>query len=488
MKILIAAAEAVPFAKVGGLADVTGALPKALERLGHDVRVVIPKYQRIQDAKFNLELALPRLQVPMDDQLETASVKRGAIGEDVPVYLIDSERFFDREGVYGYPDDDERFVFFSRAILEMLPELSWQPDVIHCNDWHTAIIPNWLETLYRDDPRYAGIATLFTIHNLAYQGIFGHRVLEIAGIGSFGFVYADRGGDGHVVDLLGRGLQFADAINTVSEQYAREIQTPEFGEGMEEVLVARRDRLFGILNGLDYDELDPSRDRHIAANYDVGSLDRRCENKLALQHEARLPLDPDVPLVGMVSRLADQKGFDALAPALDALVQLPLQLVIMGTGEQQYHELLTEASKRYPNLAIFLTFSTPLAQKIYAGSDMFLMPSRLEPCGLGQMIAMRYGSVPIVRRTGGLADTVADYDPRTGQGNGFVFDAYNSHALFGAVVRALEYHKSRDLWRSLVERDMRLDFSWAISAQRYVEVYSKAIELHRAERLVPAAS
>ncbi|MBV9120909.1 MAG: glycogen synthase, partial [Chloroflexi bacterium] len=310
MKILIAAAEVVPFAKVGGLADVTGSLPKALKRLGHDVRVVMPKYQRIKDEHFGLRLTGAELAVPMDSHAEPATLKQSVISEDIPVYFVDSERYFDREGIYGYDDDDERFIFFSRATLEMLPAIDWQPDVIHCNDWHTAIVPNWLETLYRDDQRFSEIATLFTVHNLAYQGVFGHRVLEIAGLDSFGFTYADRGGDGHVVDLLGRGLEFADAISTVSRQYAREIQTPEFGEGMEELLLGRSERLFGILNGVDYEELDPAIDRHLTANFDVDRLDLRRANKLALQQEARLESDPDVPIIGMISRLADQKGFD----------------------------------------------------------------------------------------------------------------------------------------------------------------------------------
>ncbi|HLY66794.1 MAG TPA: glycogen synthase [Chloroflexota bacterium] len=480
MKILIAAAEAVPFAKVGGLADVTGALPKALKQLGHDVRLVIPKYQRIQDAKFGIEPVIRELPVPMDSHVELGQVKETLLGGDVPVYLVDSEKFFDREGVYGYPDDDERFIFFSRAVLEMLPQLGWTPDVLHCNDWHTAIIPNWLRTLYSEDPAFNRIATLFTIHNLAYHGIFGNRVLEIAGIGSFGFLYADHGED-HAVDLLGRGLHFADAINTVSEQYAREIQTPDMGQGMEDLLLQRGDRLFGILNGLDYEDMDPSRDRYIAATFDADSLDRRLENKLELQREAHLACDPEVPLIGLVSRLADAKGFDLLAQVLDAILEQPLQMVILGTGEQRYHEILAAAAKRHSNLAIFLTFNTPLAQKIYAGSDMFLMPSRFEPCGLGQLIAMRYGGMPIVRRTGGLADTVQAFDPRTGQGNGFVFERYDAMDLFAAIIRAVEAYKHAGAWRQLVQANMRRDFSWAASAEKYVDVYQRAIDLHRAD-------
>ena len=487
MKILIAAAEVVPFAKVGGLADVTGALPKALKRLGHDVRVAMPKYQRIQDERFGLRPAIADLQVPMDAHSEPAVIKEGTLAGDIPVYFVDSERFFRREGVYGYPDDDERFIFFSRCVLEMLPALGWMPDVLHCNDWHTAIIPNWLKTLYLEDGRFNRLATLFTIHNLAYQGIFGHRVLEIAGLGTFGFVHADRG-DGHAVDLLGRGLQFADAISTVSQQYAREIQTEELGEGMHGVLTERRERLFGILNGLDYDDLDPAKDRHIAVNFDVDTLGQRLENKLALQREANLPVDPEVPVVGMISRLADQKGFDILCHALPAMLSQPLQLVILGTGDQHYHEVLTEAAKRYRNLSIFLTFNTPLAQKIYAGSDIFLMPSRFEPCGLGQLIAMRYGSVPVARRTGGLADTVQDWNARTGHGNGFVFERYDPMELFAAVVRAVETYRYRDTWRRLVEANMRRDFSWTISAERYLEVYARAVALHQADVAVPMPS
>jgi len=482
MKILVAATEMVPFAKVGGLADVTGALPKALRHLGHDVRVVIPRYQRINEHKLGLETLLPNVDVPMDSHAEQAAIKTRAAG-DIPVYFVDSDRFFNREGVYGYPDDDERFIFFSRAVLEMLPALEWTPDVIHCNDWHTAIIPNWLKTLYRDDPRFNGIATLLTAHNLAYQGIFGHRVLEIAGIGSFGFVVTDRG-EGHAVDLLGRGLQFADAISTVSEQYAAEIQRPGMGEGMEQLLRQRSDRLFGILNGIDVEEMDPASDRFVAQQFDVESLNQRVENKLALQRETNLAEDPDVPIIGMVSRLSDAKGFDILCKALDGILNQKLQIVILGTGDQHYHDAFTAAAKRYRNLSILLTFNTPLAQKIYAGSDMFLMPSKFEPCGLGQMIAMRYGSVPIVRHTGGLADTVQDFDVRTGEGNGFTFERYDGMDLFAAIVRALETYKQPAIWRGIVERNMRRDFSWGHSAEKYVEVYRRAIELHQAEAAV----
>ena len=481
------AAEAVPFAKVGGLADVAGALPKALQRLGHDVRVVIPKYQRIQDEQFGLTTIVPRLPVPMNSHHEPSCIKQGRIplaGErDIPVYLVENERYFGREGVYGYPDDGERFVFFSRAALELLPAIGWLPDVVHCHDWHTAVVPNWLKTVYRDDARYHHMATLLTIHNLAYQGVFGHRVLEVAGLEPFDFLVPRQQDDGQQVDLLARGLHFADAISTVSETHAREILTEEFGQGMDSLLRGRQDRIFGILNGLDEDEFDPMVDGRVAAVFGPDSTSRRAENKLALQREANLPMNPRIPLIGMVSRLSTQKGFDLLAEILEPLLRQPVQLAILGTGEQRFHDLLLAAQKRHPNLAVFLTFSTRLAQKIYAGSDMFLMPSRFEPCGLGQLVAMRYGSVPIVRRTGGLADTVQDFDASADEGSGFVFDSYDPMELFAAIIRATETYKHRDLWRRLQRHNMQRDFSWPTSAARYAAVYEQAVAFQRADAL-----
>ncbi len=276
---------------------------------------------------------------------------------------------------------------------------------------------------------------------------------------------------------MARGILFADVINTVSERYAQEILTPEYGERLDPILAQRRDCLFGILNGIDYDFWNPATDPHIAVNYDLASLDRRVENKLALQREAGLPVDAEIPLLGMVSRLADQKGFDILARALDELMRLDLQFVLLGTGERRYHDFFAQLAEDYPDkAAVFLRFDPALARRIYAGSDMFLMPSRFEPCGLGQMIAMRYGSVPIVRNTGGLADTVEDYDPATGRGNGFVFEEYDAEALLGAVKRALGAYRRKDLWRRLMERGMRADFSWAASARKYVELYRRALE------------
>ncbi|MBC8248680.1 MAG: glycogen synthase [Anaerolineales bacterium] len=482
MKILLVSSEAVPFAKVGGLADVAGSLPKALRRLGHDARLALPKYGQINEARFELAKVFESLPVPAGSDRELASIFESVV-EGMPAYLVGNDKYFGREEVYGYDDDGERFVFFCRATLEMLKELDWQPDVIHCNDWHTGIIPNWLKTIYRDDPFFASVATAFTIHNLAYQGIFGPQLLEFAALADYGLIPYPKYDDlSRLVVLMARGILFADVVNTVSEKYAQEILTPEYGERLHPILAQRQDRLFGILNGLDYEVWNPATDRDIAVNYDVASLDRRVENKLALQQEAELSLAPDVLLIGIISRLADQKGFDILAEAIEQMMDLDLQFVLLGTGDERYHSTFANVAEKYQGqAAVFLKFDGALARRIYAGSDAFLMPSRFEPCGLGQLISMRYGSVPIVRSTGGLADTVEDYDPATGRGNGFAFSDYSEEALFTAVERALETYRRKDTWRTLMERGMRADFSWEISARKYVELYQKALEFKQDE-------
>jgi starch synthase len=484
LKILLLSAEAVPFAKTGGLADVAGSLPKAIRAMGHDIRVAMPRYGRIDPEKFELKEILPAFPVPMNKQVEEAAVLQGHIAPDVPVYMIENAKYYDRDGIYMYPDDAERFIFFCRSSLEMLHRLDWRPDIIHCHDWHTAIVPNWLKTIYKDDPFFAQTATVYTIHNLAYQGIFGYRVLEIAGIDEYGFMYHPEMADlTEVVDLMARGIFFADVINTVSEKYAQEILTPEFGEKLDPLLRDRRDRLFGILNGIDDKVMNPATDKYIAQNYDADTLEKRAKNKLALQQEANLKVDVAVPLIGIISRLTDQKGFDILGDVIDHLLDLDLQFVLLGTGDPHYHEMFSRVAQAYSGkAAVFLTFNAELAQKIYAGSDVFLMPSRFEPCGLGQMIAMRYGSVPVVRATGGLADTVKDFDPQTGEGNGFSFEPYDRWALFAAIVRAVENYKYKDTWHKLQVKGMTADFSWNASARKYVDLYYRALAARGKER------
>jgi starch synthase len=482
LKILILAAEIVPFVKVGGLADVVGALPKALKALGHDVRLIMPHYGQIDPTRFHLKTILTGVPVQMSNFREQVSVLEGTIGDDVPVYMIDAPRYFDRANIYGYTDDGERFILFCRGALEAMRALDWSPNIIHCNDWHTGIVPNWMHTVYRNDTFFEDAATVYTIHNLAYQGIFGHRLLEVAGVESSGFLYPQIAELANVVDIMGRGILFADAVTTVSERYAQEILTPTFGEKLDHLLRSRQQRLFGILNGIDYQEMNPATDHYIKTKFDSDSLEQRAENKRALQERAHLPQRADVPLLAMISRLTDQKGFDLVAQIAQPLFAQGVQLVVMGIGDQQYQELFQNLARRFPDqMATFFTFNTELSQAIYAGSDMFLMPSRFEPCGLGQLIAMRYGSVPVVRQVGGLADTVQEYNPNSGEGNGFTFANYDPWELFAAIVRSLELYRVSDVWRLLQQRCMAADHSWDASALRYIDVYRNALAYHQQE-------
>lgn len=482
LKIYLLAAEIVPFAKTGGMAEVVGALPKALKALGHDVRLVMPRYGQVKPERFQLHTLLDAIPVKIGPHQEQVRVLQGTIGTDIPVYLIDAPRYFEREHIYGYTDDGERFILFCQAALEAVRALGWSPNIIHCNDWQTGIIPNWMHTLYHDDPFFAHAATVYTIHNLAYQGIFGHRILEVAGVAAGGFLYPQIAELANVVDIMGRGILFADVITTVSERYAQEILTPTFGEKLDHLLCSRQDRLFGILNGIDYQELDPTTDHSIHTRFDAQSLDKRAENKQALQERAHFPNKPDVPLLAMISRLSASKGFDLMEQIAQPLLSQGVQVVVLGIGDQQYHELFQTLTARYPEqVAIFLTFNSDLAQAIYAGCDMFLMPSRFEPCGLGQLIAMRYGSVPIVRSVGGLANTVEEYDPHTGSGNGFTFTNYDPWEFLAAIGRATELYHFNDAWRVLQQRCMAADHSWQASARRYVEIYHLAKAFHQSK-------
>jgi starch synthase len=488
LKILLVSAEVAPFAKVGGLADVAGALPKALRAMGHDVRVVMPRYGTIDVEKYGLRRVISNLGVPLAHQPVNADVLEGRIGEDVPVYFIENQQFFGREGMYGFWDDDARFIYFSRAALELLRPLDFRPDVIHVNDWHTAVIPNMLARLYATDPFYADIATVLTIHNLAFQGVFGYGTLNLADLEQWGLIKSGIPGLDDIVNLLGRGLYFADVVNTVSNRYAEEILTPEYGERMDPLLRLFRAKLHGIINGIDYEVFNPSTDATIATRYDSTDVEKKIDNKLALQKEVGLPQDPAIPVIGLISRLYDQKGLDLIANIMWGLMRLKLQLVVLGAGDARYEEMFRTNAKDNPQkLSATIGFKPVLAQHIYAGSDMFLMPSRFEPCGLGQLISLRYGTIPIVRATGGLADTINDWDPLSQKGNGFVFEAYDHWDLFAQVVRALETFRQPDLWRRLQANAMSTDVSWANSAQKYVALYHAAIANHAEAREYSAA-
>ncbi len=477
LKILFLAAEAVPFAKVGGLADVAGSLPRAIRALGHDVRLMMPRYGTIRSDQFHFEKIGEPFPIPVGPGEEHAHLIGSTLDDGVPVYLIWNELYFSsRDRVYGFDDDAQRFAVFGRASLAALHLLGWKPDVIHANDWHTGIVPTWLNTDGRKDPFYRDIATLFTIHNLAYQGIAGRLILTFAQMDYVKHLSVEQPG---AVNWMAQGIAHADLINTVSPRYAQEILTPEMGMGLDPLLRERQDRLFGVLNGIDYEQWNPITDSHIPHRFDAESLDLRAANKTALQQQARLPVRPDVPLVGMVSRLDEVKGMDLMEPVLEWLLEKEAQFVLLGTGMPQYHEMFERAQARFPNrMRAFLKFDAVLAQRIYAGADMFLMPSGVEPCGLGQMIAMHYGCVPVVRVIGGLADTVTDYTAEPGYGTGFTFADYTPEACQGALERALKVYRNRKAWRGLQQRGMAADFSWSASAREYVKLYRRAIELH----------
>ncbi len=481
-KVLIASSEAVPFAKTGGLADVVGALPKALERLNVDVSIVIPKYGFISGEKFGLKLVTDVFNVFMAGEDVAVKVWKTVIpNSNVTAYFIDSEKYFNRMGIYqengqDYPDNDERFALFSKAVLEMLKILNLKPDIIHCNDWQTGLIPTYLKVIYGGDEFYRGIATVMTIHNIAYQGVFPHYTMEKIGLPWSIFNPDGIEFWGHVSYLKG-GLVYADILNTVSKTYAKEIQTSEeFGRGLQGLLAYRSQDLYGIVNGVDYTVWNPETDKHLQSNYSAKDLRGKSRNKKALQKEQELQV-VNVPLIGMISRLDDQKGFDLVASAIEEIMSMDVQMVILGTGDPKYHELLTEIAKKYPSqTGINLRFDDPLAHKIYAGCDIFLMPSRFEPCGLGQLIALKYGTLPIVHKTGGLADTITDYTENPDEGNGFVFDKYTPEALIDALRRALDLYSNKRKWNSIAKRAMTQDFSWDNSAHQYVELYERAME------------
>lgn len=479
LDILFLAAEAVPFAKVGGLADVAGSLPKALRDLGHDVRLMIPRYGTIRGGQFDLKKMGDPLSVPAGSGEEKIHLMSTALDDDVPVYLLWNEHYFtSRERVYGFEDDAQRFAVFGRGAIAALRELNWQPDVIHANDWHTGLVPAWLDLEGWKRSFYRDMASLFTIHNLAYQGIAGRLILTFAGMKEVKHLPVEPPG---AVNWMAQGIAHADLVSTVSERYAQEILKPEIGMGLDPLLRERKERLFGVLNGLDYDEWDPSTDPNVVHNFDIETLNRRAANKTALQQQARLPARSDVPMIGMISRLDEVKGMDLMEPVLSQLLEEEtVQFVLLGTGEPEYHEMFERLEERFSNcMRAFLKFDTALARRIYASADMFLMPSAVEPCGLGQMIAMRYGCVPIVRETGGLADTVIDYTGDPGEGTGFVFKDLVPEACLDALHRALETWKDKEAWRALQRQGMEADFSWTASAQEYVELYRKAIEVHQ---------
>jgi starch synthase len=490
LNILLAASEVVPFAKSGGLADVAGALPKALRKLGHDVRVVMPRYYIVDKEYYKLKPLEDSLGVPMGSMGEAwAAVYEGVLpGSDVPVYFIEHEGFFGRKGLYdedgvAFGDNDNRFIFFSKAVMQLAKKLRFKPDIIHANDWHTASIPMLLNTVYVWDSDFENTASMLTIHNLQHQGQFYKGAMDVLGIGWEHFNPNEiEEYDG--INLLKGGIVHADAVNAVSRKYAHEIQTPEFGWGLQDLIRAHSGKLFGILNGVDYDEWSPAVDTMIAENYDADALEGKRICKRELQKAFGLPQRDDVPVIGLVGRLAEQKGIGLLASAIWSLMNLDIQVVLLGTGEKWAEFFFSDIAGKYPDkFACYIGYRNDLAHQIEAGSDFFLMPSLFEPCGLNQIYSLRYGTLPIVRATGGLDDTIENFEAHSRAGTGFKFYDATPDALFGTVKWAVDtWYNDKEGIDALIQNAMKAHFGWDDAARAYEEIYRYAIGKRRSRR------
>jgi starch synthase len=486
MQIAFAASECVPFSKTGGLADVVGALPRALAALGHQVSVYLPKYRqtRVPDAKT----VVRSVTVPFDDRYRFCSVLEGGNHSGVRFYFVDYPPYFDRDALYGtssgdYPDNAERFALFSRAVLEASKILG-APQVFHCHDWQSALVPVLLRTQYAEDPAFRDVAIVFTIHNMGYQGLFSPDTLPLLTLPWDLFTISKMEFFGNVNFLKG-ALVFSDFITTVSRKYSQEIQTSEFGFGLEGVLRDRASTVTGILNGVDYDEWSPEVDKFTVARYSPQDLSGKAQCKQDLLSAFGIT-DPDLrlPVIGIVSRFAAQKGFDLISQIMDRLAREEMIVVALGSGDKPYEEMFLRLQKQFPRkIAVKVAYDNALAHKIEAGSDMFLMPSKYEPCGLNQIYSLKYGTVPIVRATGGLDDTIEPWNPRMGKGTGFKFTEYNGEALLATIREALKAFRDQSSWQTLMCNGMSRDFSWNASAKEYVRVYEKALQLRSAPAL-----
>ncbi len=475
MKILFAASEANPFIKTGGLGDVMGALPVSLKELGQEVRVVIPNYSDINsNIKSNLKF-VRSFNVKVGWRNQYCGILECEY-EGVIFYLLDNEYYFKRCGLYGYYDDGERFAFFSRAVLDFLNHIDWSPDVIHCNDWQTAMVPVLHKLEYIREEKFKSVKTVFSIHNLLFKGMYSPDVLpELFGYDYEPFINGSLEHNGAISFLKG-GINYSDKVTTVSKSYVEEIKTPEYGEGLDGLLRYRGIYLEGIVNGIDYKEYDAKTDKNIYVNYSVEEIDNKHINKEELQRNLNLPIDKEVPMIGLVSRLTHQKGCDLIVKILDELLKENIQIVIVGTGDYLYEESFKNFAFRYPDkVSSNIKFSNELAHKVYAASDMFLMPSLFEPCGLGQLIALRYGTIPIVRETGGLKDTVTPYNEYTEEGNGFGFRNYSHYELLNIIKYALNIYSNKDRWNKIIKNAMETDSSWEKSAKEYLRIYQEVL-------------
>ena len=459
-----------------------GALPKSLRELGCEIKLIMPYYRMVKDAGLSHQSLAEEIEVPLGYEKLKADIYQGRLNQDIPVYFIGREEFFDRPHLYGtakgdYFDNAERFIFFSKAVLLCCQRMGFSPDIIHHHEWQTGLIPAYLKSVYRNDPLLSRTAAVFTIHNIAYQGLFKKEKFWVTDLPAEmynpeGIEFWER------INFMKAGIVYADAINTVSKKYSEEIQTVEYGYGLEGILKKRKSRLYGILNGVDYKEWDPAHDPHLIARYDLNDLHGKRECKKDLLKEFHLPSSlENAPLLGMISRLADQKGFDLLMEILEELFTLDIGFVLLGTGDQKYHDLFTQIAHKYPQKAgIRIAYDDRLAHKIEAGADFFLMPSRYEPCGLNQIYSLKYGTIPIVRATGGLDDTIAHYDPVSKKGNGFKFVRYEAKEFLNTIRGALRIYSQPEHWKQLLRNAMTADFSWKRSAEAYLQLYRKALE------------
>jgi len=482
LKIVTIAAETAPFSKAGGLGDVARSLPKALKRDGHKIVAITPLHGVVDIKKHKLKKMGNDIKIKMD---ETKTLEfdyyKGYLMDGLPIYFIDRKSYFSGfKTIYGTKIANERFFFFDMAALKLIEILGIKPDIIHCNDWHTGLIPYFAKKRFKKSEYIKDAALVYTIHNLAFQ------MGSSKGAGKKiddGYRRLPRFTDKHGIlgiNFAKRAIINSDIINTVSEQYAKEIMTPKFGEDLNRILHNRKNRVYGIINGIDYGIFNPKTDKEIKKNYGHNSLDKKISNKLYLQKIFKLPKNENVPILGMVTRITEQKGINLLMEIADDLLAQDIQLVIAGTGEKKYENFFKKLEKKYPKkVAAHLQFSTKKAVEIYAGSDIFLMPSRFEPCGLGQLISMRYGSIPVVHAVGGLVDTVTDYDPKTEKGNGFVFEKYDSQNFLIATIRAIETYKHSNAWKKLVQKGMKQSHSWEIPAKKYTELFNKAMQIRK---------
>ena len=476
MKILFVASEAAPFLKTGGHADVAHSLPKSLKKSGVDIRVIIPKYGKISDEFKEQMDHVAEFTVPVGWRNQYCGLDHLKY-DGIDFYFMDNEYYFKRNEPYGHYDDGEIFAFFSRGVLESIKHIdNFIPDVIHCNDWHTGMIPVFLEAFYRYDVRFQNIKTMYTIHNLRYQGIFSKTILtELLGL-DYSYFTEDKLKYYDAVSFMKGGIVYADIVTTVSETYANEIRTPYYGENLDGLLNAVSDKLYGIVNGIDHDAYNPRRDKDIPKTFGLTTMKNKFIDKAELQKELGLPVNKDIPVIGLVSRLVNQKGLDLIKGVIEEILHLDIQLVILGTGDQTYEDLFEYYSHIYPEkLSSNIGFSDKLAKLIYAGADMFLMPSLFEPCGIGQLIALRYGTVPIVRETGGLKDTITPYNKFTGEGNGFSFTNYNAHDMLNVIQLAAETYKDKKQWLVIQKNGMKAETSWKDSAKKYNDLYKKLV-------------